>query len=295
MLHPVLRSISTAAREASLPPLRTLAPAAARVRIAALRRAAPGVLASVVVEDLIIDGVRVRSYRPAAVEPPATVVYLHSGGWVLGGLDAPDPMLRRMTAETGLRYLSVDYRLAPEHPFPGALEDVATVLQHLTAQAVPFVLHGDSAGANLAAVAAASYRDDARLLMLLLVYPVTDCDLTRPSYRQAVPEGFLEVKDMEWFWSLYAGDRDRSDPALSPLRGDLAGLPPTLVVTAEYDPLRDEGIEYARKAAAAGVAVTHWHIDDCAHGFIQMTGMLDRADQTIDRMAAVVRRVVGGQ
>lgn len=291
MLHPLLQSISDQASRSDLPPLRTVGPSAARERIAALKRSAPPTPGGVRVEDGVIEGVRVRTYTPEKPASAATVVHLHSGGWVLGDLDAPGPMLSMLARASGLRIIDVDYRLAPEHPYPAALEDVGAIVDHLIAEGTPFLLHGDSSGGNLAAVAAARYRGNPLLLMQVLVYPVTDADFTRPSYRGDLPAGFLEPEDMKWFWGLYAGEADVRDETLSPLRGDLAGLPCTVVVTAGFDPLKDEGAAYAQKAAAAGVDVTFWHVPDCTHGFLQMVGVLDRADQIVQRLAAEMRRI----
>lgn len=293
MLHPTLAAISQAASEASLPPLRTLEPVDARARIAALKRGAVAHVPGVTVEEGEIDRVPVRWYTPEAVAHGVTVVYLHSGGWVLGDLDAPDPMLRRLSAESGLRYVSVDYRLAPEHPFPSALDDVQTVVDAVAANGERFILHGDSAGGNLAAVIAGRLRGTPTLLGQVLVYPVVDCDTERPSYlREDLPAGFLEAEDMRWFWAQYAGDLDRTSPDFSPLRAELSGLPPTMVVTAEYDPLRDEGLAFASTAAHSGVDVRHLHMSDCAHGFMQLAGVLDRADECRQQIAATLRALL---
>lgn len=291
MLHPYLQTLSEAAQSSAEPPLRSLEPAAARARVAALKRGVADPDPRIRVRDTEIAGIRVREYVPMVDRIAGTAIYAHSGGWVLGDLDGPDAMLRRMSLLTGLRYLSVDYRLAPEHPHPAALDDVETVLEH--AGDGPLVLHGDSAGGNLAAVVAARHADSVALQVL--VYPVTDCDLSRPSHSEVQPPGFLAEGDMQWFWDLYIPDPDeRGGPDASPLRHVSAHLPPAVIVTAQYDPLRDEGLAYAQALREAGVECEHIHADDCTHGFIQMVGALPPADDTVAAVAAHVRQRVTG-
>ncbi|WP_207021540.1 alpha/beta hydrolase [Phycicoccus sp. DTK01] len=234
--------------------------------------------------DLVIAGVDVREYTPVDRETDLVVVYAHSGGWVLGSLETADALVRRLSSLSGAKYVSVGYRLAPEHPHPAALDDLEAVL---LATPGPVVLHGDSAGGNLCAVLA--QRHPGRVRGQILVYPVTDWDPSRPSHREASPHGFLDAADMSWFWELYAPDPAvRTGPGCAPLRHIGPNPVPALVVTAGVDPLRDEGVAYASALRDAGGDVVHHHLEDCAHGFLSMLGRLDRADDTTALIASWV-------
>jgi acetyl esterase len=215
-------------------------------------------------EDVSLGGVRTRVYHGA---PGRTLVWCHGGGWVTGDLEYSDELCRFLARDAKCTVVSVDYRLAPEHPFPAALDDARAVLASLDG---PLAVGGDSAGANLAAVCAREYR----VAFQVLVYPVTDHDFTRPSYLRDTPLGAEAVR---WFWDLYVPDvsmRDRSD--VSPLRGDLAGLPPAHIVVAGNDPLHDEGVAYADSLRVAGVPVTVTDYPSLVHGFLRPA---DRSSQ----------------
>ncbi|GAB2459390.1 alpha/beta hydrolase [Jatrophihabitans fulvus] len=248
--------------------------------------------------------VRVRVLKPHGVSA-AVVVYFHGGGWVLGDIDLQhDHVGRDLANEAGVTVVMVNYRKAPEHPYPTALRDGWAALQwaaertgRLAADGAPVVLAGDSAGGNLAAVLARWARDaggpDVRLQVL--VYPVTDCDLDTPSYSAAENQLLLTRDGMGWFWDHYLPDRDaRRHPDASPLRAtDLRGLPPALVYVAQYDPLRDEGVAYAEALAAAGVEVTLAEATGEMHTFFQMAGVLPGYATGIGLVAAHLRRTVG--
>jgi acetyl esterase len=269
----------------------------ARAQALAIAAAAPPGPEVRFVEDLRIAGpagpIAVRRYRHAA-RPAGRAVYLHSGGWVLGGLETCDHIVRHLARRTGLEYWSVDYRLAPEHPAPAALDDARTVLRHVAGLGSPVVLHGDSAGGALAALL--SQEDDAAVTAVLrltvLLYPVTDADFTRTSYRTHGAGGVLTASDMRWFWSLYAPGRELTSPDLSPLRGAVSAASPTLVVLAGHDPLHDEGRAYAAALAAQGRLVAVHDFADCTHSFVSLAGRNRRADECLGVVADAVRRAV---
>ncbi|MFB9831766.1 alpha/beta hydrolase [Actinoallomurus acaciae] len=237
------------------------------------------------VEDAVVGAIPIRIYRPAGGVLPA-LVYFHGGGWSIGDLNSADPMCRRLAAEAGLVVVSVDYRLAPEHPFPAAVEDAfavtADVVRHAGRYGVApdaVAVGGDSSGGNLAAVAARLARDEGiTLAHQLLMCPNTDSGLDSSSFTE-FGEGYgLSAASMAWFFGHYLGRADHSDPRVAPLRApDLAGLPPATIITAEYDILRDEGEEYARVLAAAGVPVELRRFSGMIHNFISMPEVFDDA------------------
>lgn len=298
-LEPAQAALIEAAGGPSRLHLEPLGVAAARATAAeAARRSPPGPDVAVV-EDLEVAGpggpVAVRRYG-VANQPRARVVYLHSGGWVMGDLDTCDHLVRNLVAATGLEYWSVDYRRAPEHPAPAALDDARAVLRHLAALGEPLVLHGDSAGGALAAVLSQEQDDDiARLLCLtVLLYPVTDADFSRASYAESAEGGLLTASDMRWFWSLYAAGQDLLDPGLSALRGDVSRATPTFVVVAGHDPLRDEGRAYAEALAEAGRLVALHEFPDCSHSFFNLQGRSERAAECLRLVADATHAAVAG-
>lgn len=237
------------------------------------------------VTDAAVGDVPVRVYRPADGVLPA-VVYFHGGGWSVGDLDTADPMCRHLAAEAGCAVVSVGYRLAPEHPFPAAVEDAHAVTTDVVRRAAHYgidpgavAVAGDSAGGNLATVTARLMRDDGvTLAHQLLLCPNTDSGLDAPSFAE-FSEGYgLSAATMAWFLGHYLGCADRSDPRIAPVRaGDLAGLAPATIVTAEYDILRDEGERYAGLLRAAGVPVELKRYDGMIHNFVTMPEAFDDA------------------
>ena len=254
------------------------------------------------VEDLEIPGpagaIPARVYVPAVDGTPPVVVYYHGGGWVLGGIDSHDGTCRALANASGAAVVSVDYRLAPEHPFPAAVEDAWAALEWVAANAAVLggdpsrlAVAGDSAGGNLAAVVAIQARDTGApaLRGQLLVYPVTDATMSHPSIEENASGYFLTKADMEWFFGHYAPGRP-DDWRLSPLAAaDLSGLAPALVLTAEYDPLRDEGEAYARRLDDAGVPVELIRKDGLIHGFFGMAADVDEARDAMERSGAALR------
>ena len=243
----------------------------------------------------------VRLYRPLG---PADgllplVAYLHGGGWALGSLDGFDPLCRALANASGALVAAVDYRLAPEHPFPAGLEDAYAAVRWLAddacelgADPARLAIAGDSAGGNLATVAARRLRDegDSPLRFQALVYPVCDCALDTSSYREN-GSGFGLTRDgMDRYWDLYLAGADGRDPDASPLRAeDLTGLPPAFVLTVHHDVLRDEGEAYARALDAAGVTVTLSRYDTAVHGFFRWLAKTELARRAVAEVGAALR------
>lgn len=255
------------------------------------------------VTDRTIPGpageIPVRVYRPDGGGTPPIVVYYHGGGWTIGDLDTHDEDCRAMTANAGVVTMSVDYRLAPEHRYPAAADDAYAAAtwasEHaaeLGGDASRLVVAGDSAGGNLAAVTALRARDSGGppLAHQVLIYPVTDVGQDTESYRENGEGFFLSAAHMRWYWGCYLGPRDGTGPYASPLRAiNLGGLPPATVLTAECDPLRDEGNAYAERLRAAGVPVTMRCFPGMFHGFYGMPGLLDQATAAQQLVAAALR------
>jgi acetyl esterase len=239
-----------------------------------------------------------RLYAPAdAVSPLPVLVYAHGGGWVVGSVETHDPFCRLLSEAADVIVLSLEYRLAPEHRFPAAIDDMMAAYKWVAARAGSFggdatrlVLGGDSAGANLAMVTAnriCATGEAGRPAALMLLYPVLDHPSARhASYAENATGCGLDASLMQWFWGQYAPDTPPSDPRISPLRlENVTALPPTLVATAEYDPLRDEGIACAQKLKAAGVDVTHRHAPDMHHNFPVHPGTVARFPQSVAALA----------
>ena len=227
------------------------------------------------------------------------VAYLHGGGWVLGTLDAFDPVCRALANASGAIVASIGYRLAPEHPFPAALDDARAAVRWLAAHAgelgadpARLGIAGDSAGGNLAAVTARRLRDEGEspLRFQALIYPVCDSALNRPSYEENGVGFGLSGESMKRYWELYLDGADGRHPDASPLRAaDLAGLPPAYVLTVRHDVLRDEGEAYARALEAAGVSVTLRRYDGAAHGFFRWIGKAQVARRAVAEAGAALR------
>jgi acetyl esterase len=243
------------------------------------------------IEDrTVAGGVAVRVYEP--VPTVGTLVYFHGGGWVTASIDTHDGVCRALAARAGCRVVAVEYRLAPEHRFPAALEDAWEATVWATGlDAGPVAVGGDSAGGNLAAVVALRARDRGLPVALqLLVYPVLDHSFDRPSYLSYATDYGLTRDAMRWYWAQYLGPGgDGSGPETSPLRAALTGVAPAHVITAEFDPLRDEGEEYAARLDEARVPVTLSRYDGQIHGFFRMPAVIARARDALDESAAALR------
>lgn len=244
--------------------------------------------------------VPLRVYVPKSLDRPAPVlVWYHGGGWVIGDLDTADSTCRALANRAGCVVVSVGYRLAPEHPAPAALDDCMTALawtvenfELLGVDASKVAVGGDSAGGNLAALVCQRVRAEfgPDIDFQLLVYPVTDLLLGHPSMSENA-EGYLLTRaTMEWFVQSYLGDIDPKDPSVSPLHADdLSGLPPAMVITAELDPLRDEGEAYALRLREAGVPTELVRYDGQVHFFFSLSTLLDDGKDALDRAGAALR------
>jgi acetyl esterase len=285
-----------------LPPNHTVSPQQARINMNSRPQSAGPEVARV--EDRAIPGpgpdVPVRIYTPDGRGPFPVLVWFHGGGWVVGDLDTADGTARRLTAQTGCVVVSVDYRLAPEARFPAAAEDCYAVTQWVATNAAGIdadpgriAVGGDSSGGNLAAVVSLMARDRgvSPPVFQLLVYPVIARDFDTGSYRQN-GEGYGITRDsMKWYWDLYlTEDADASNPYAAPLlANDLSGLPPALVITAEFAPLCDEGEAYAQRLQEAGVAVTYSRYDGMIHGFFGMPAFIDRGRIAVGEASAALK------
>jgi acetyl esterase len=304
-VHPQAQQILDGKAASGAPPLWELSPDQGRAMVEAngqIIGAGPTVAS---VRDITIPsqagGMPARVYSPSA-DAPGVVVYYHGGGWVVGSLDSWDASCRLLAVASGCDLVSVDYRLAPEHVFPAATDDAFDALIWIgspggLAAGRPIVVAGDSAGGNLALVTALRARDAGGppVAMQLLVYPVADCDLDRKSYHEYDGDEFIVNRgDMVWFWDHYAPDPAvRVNPYASPLRApDLSGLPPAYVITAEHDPLRDEGFDCAERLRAARVPVEHRHFGSQIHGFFTFVNLLDDADRAVNDAGQAIRAAV---
>lgn len=288
------------------PPMSSLSPEAARLTsdFSALA-GTPEEVGKV--ENRTITGpdgeIPVRIYTPEGEGPFPSLVFYHGGGWVIGDLDTVDVPCRRITNRANCVVVSVDYRLAPEHKFPAAADDAYAAAKWVvengpSIQVDPsrVAVGGDSAGGNLAAVVSLMARDKSEidLAYQLLIYPVANHSYETVSYHDNA-DGYLLTKDsMTWFWNHYLRDaEDGKNPYASPLLAeDLSGLPPALVITAEFDPLRDEGEAYAKRLKEAGVQVEETRYNGMIHGFFWMPGALEQGMKAINQAADALKHVL---
>jgi acetyl esterase len=304
-LHPKLQEMVDAA--AALPAMHTLPVDVVRKGAATRYLAVPRVdVASV--EDRLIPGPRgpvpVRIYRPDAEPGRPVALFFHGSGFVICSVETHDGLARQLCRRSGMIVVSVDYALAPENPFPAGPDDSLAATRWVMANAADFggdpariALTGDSAGGTMAIVTALRLRE-AGLPMpraMFLMYPVTDHhEAGMPSYAERGTGCGLTRDGMAWFWGHYLPDASlAANPHVAPNRErDLSGLPPTYVITAEYDPLRDEGKLFADRLAAAGVAARHVRYADANHGFMSWVGLIDRSDEALEAGCAWLRGVV---
>jgi acetyl esterase len=249
--------------------------------------------------------VPVRVYRPDGPARAGATVFLHGGGWVFGDLESHDGMCRSITRRSGITTVAVDYRRAPEHPFPAAVQDAVGVIRWLAdhggeigVAARPLAVVGDSSGGNLAAAASLVLRDEdgegSPLAFQALLYPVTDPAMGTASYEENADDPFLSKDEMVWYWSQYGGGIAPDDPraAVSTV-ADLRGLPPTYLVVAGLDPLRDEGLAFAGALRSSGVPVRCSEYPDMPHGFLLFAGRLSRAQEGLAEVADAIAAGLG--
>ena len=241
------------------------------------------------VEDLSADGVPVRVYTPRGADTTASAtVYFHGGGWVVGSFTSHDELCQTLAARSGSPLIAVDYRLAPEHVFPAAIEDAWKATVWASQRFEHLAVAGDSAGGQLAASVALRARDANLLLRLqVLIYPVTDNSFDTDSYAENTDPAALTEAQMRWFWEQYLPAAHRGITRdYAPLQAsDLDGVAPALIVTAQYDPLRDEAELYADRLKAAGVAVTLHRYEGMIHGFIRLPAVVDAASEGVNEVA----------
>jgi acetyl esterase len=306
-LDPKVRAFLDQLVATGMPPFESLPVADARRVMETFREMSPPGQAVAHVEDRRLPGpagdIPVRVYTPVGDGPRPVLVFFHGGGWVIGSIETHDNTCRALANAIPAVVVSVDYRLAPEHKFPAAAEDCYAATRWVAANAAAIgadgnrlAIGGDSAGGNLAAVVAlmAHDRGGPRIAHQTLIYPATDAGMDTPSQCENA-EGYLLTREaMVWFWGHYLrSDEDKTNPLAAPLRApNLRGLPPAHVLTAEFDPLRDEGEAYAARLREAGVPVTLKRWDGVIHGFFGMTGIIDQSGPAIAEVAAAVRAAV---
>ena len=307
MLDPQARALLDLMIERGVPPTHTLSVAEAR-RFYRERRhiTQPEPPPIDTVRALTAEGphgpIPLRLYRHGEGSSPRPVlVYFHGGGWVIGDLDTHDTLCRQLALASGCVVVSVDYRMGPEHPFPAAVDDACAATRWVAAQAAALGLDaarlavgGDSAGGNLAAVVSLALRGELPLAFQLLIYPATDQHRTHESHRRNAQGYLLTADTMTWFHDHYitdpAHDNDwRASPLLHP---DLSGLPPALVLTAGYDPLRDEGVAYAQRLSESGVRATLVSFERQIHGFMPMGRVIDEANEAVALCADALKRAL---
>jgi acetyl esterase/lipase len=302
-MHTHFQAIVDAYAAADRPFFHQVTPAEARDMLRAAQSAAPPqvdlpVLASV--NDEQVDGphggIGIRRYLPTG-EVVGTCVFCHAGGWVIGDLDTADNLCRRLAGRAGVEVISVDYRLAPECAFPVPLDDVYAVLHWANTLQRPLTLAGESAGANLAAACAIRVREEGGppIVGQFLAYPITDHNFETESYTSIGPKNWLLSRaDMQWFWDHYCpSPLDRSNPLASPLQlSSAAGLPQTLLLVAELDPLRDEGLAYAQLLKAHGVSVIVKEGKGMLHGYLNAAGAIPEVAAMVETAAEWMRACI---
>jgi acetyl esterase len=301
-LDPQAQAVLDQIEALGLPPNHTVSPEEARANMAARPRPEGPAVAKVEDRTITSGGseIPVRIYTPAGSGPFPVLGWFHGGGWVIGNLESADPVARELTVGGGCVVVSVDYRLAPEAKFPVPFEDCFAATQWIAQNAASInadpsriAVGGDSAGGNLAAAVSLAARDRGgpSLVFQLLVYPVTHREFNTVSYRDNADGYMLTTDGMKWYWDQYlSADADASNPYAAPLAAaDLSGLPPALVITAEFDPLRDEGEAYGQALQAAGVTAATTRYDGMIHGFFGMSAAVDKGRQAVDQATAALK------
>jgi acetyl esterase len=304
-LDPQVRQLLDQMNAMGVPGLSELPVEQGRAALDAFREMSGPVEDVAAVEDRAVPGpggdIPVRIYRPSREAPLPAVAFFHGGGWVLGSIETHDGTCRALANRSGAVVVSVDYRLAPESRFPAAVDDCMAATRWVYDNAAGLgvdgsrlAVAGDSAGGNLAAVVAQLARDGGGppLRFQLLIYPATDARMQTASITENGEGYFLTRADMTWFYGHYGAPPE--DPRVSPLlRDDLTGLPPAMVITAQYDPLLDEGDAYAARLRDAGVAVTHLPCPGMIHGFFGMPAQIDAAGTVVHRAGSALAGALG--
>ena len=300
-LHAQTAAVLEFMRQLGAPPLHELTAAEGRANYLAMRT--PSTVELHEVRDLVADGVKCRLYRSSGTTSAPLLIYYHGGGWVIGDLDTHDDICRKLARDARCSVIAVDYRLAPEHPAPAALDDCIAATRWIFANAksldvdaARIAIGGDSAGGNLAALVA--MHAGVTPVFQLLVYPATDMRMDYPSHRENAQGYLLTADSMKWFIGHYlqGDDKKKIDPLYSPILSDDALLkksPPTLVITAEFDPLRDEGEAYAARLSAVGVPTSTVRFHGQIHAFFGMSELLDDAAAAIALSASYLRKHLG--
>ena len=297
-LHAQTAAVLDFMKQLGAPPMHELSPVQARESYRAMR--VPSTIELHEIRDIEAGGVKCRLYRSSAATSAPLLIYYHGGGWVIGDLDTHDDICRKLARNAHCSVIAVDYRLAPEHPAPAALDDCIVATQWIFANAkslgidaTRIAIGGDSAGGNLAALVA--MHADVKPVFQLLVYPAVDARMGQPSHKDNAQGYLLTADSMKWFLNHYLqGDENKKlDPKVSPLLSSdelLKKSPPTLVITAEFDPLRDEGEEYAAKLASLGVTTSTVRFHGQIHAFFGMSELLDDAAAAIALSASYLRK-----
>ncbi len=307
MVHPALEPFVRAMRERPSPPISSQSideRRAAYRELADERRGDAEAVESVEDVTVVLNGrtLRTRLYVPIDDEKKALVLYFHGGAFVVGDLDTHDALCRRLSSDTRMRFLSIEYRLAPEHPFPASITDAVDVLRSVARRIGDFadpgaqlIVMGDSAGATLATVAAALARDDdVAIAAQVLIYPTLGPELVTDSVHEFGVGYMLDIDQLRYDYGLYLGEwTDHTDPRVCPLMSnDLAGVAPAIVVVAQCDPLRDEGVAYAGLLEHFGVPVELLEAEGMVHGFLRMGSMVPAALAIVDDLAHHMHRLV---
>lgn len=303
-LDPVAEGFLAQMAAAGGPPLQDMTPEFARQAFSVFSQLGGEAEQVAKIDNRSIPGpageIPVRIYTPEGTAPFPALVLFHGGGWVIGDLEVVDVPCRALANQAGCVVVSVDYRLAPEHKYPAAAEDCYAATKWVADNAAEIgvdpnriAVGGDSAGGNLAAVVSqmARDKDGPAIAYQVLIYPVTDATISTASYEENA-DGYLLTKEgMIWFFNHYIHeDTDRKDPLLSPLHAEnFKGLPPAIVITAEYDPLRDEGEAYAAKLKEAGVPVIQTRYPGMIHGFFWLGGVLGQCKQAVSEISSALR------
>jgi acetyl esterase len=309
-LHPQAKALLDMLASTGAPPIEQLPLAEARAVRAEMIEAGGPEQAVAEVQNRSVPGpagpIAVRVYRPAKTETLPVLIFFHGGGFVICNLDTHDRQCRALANASGCAVISVDYRLAPEHKYPAAVDDAYAATRYIAEHAAEFgvdpnrmAVGGDSAGGNLATVVSLLARDRGgpRLKFQLLIYPVVDFYDESPSMQQYSEGHFLTRAGMDWFTESYLPSREAGlEPSASPMNAkDFRGLPPAMIITAECDPLRDQGEAYARKLQAAGVPVELKRYEGMIHPFFQFAAVLDTANVAIKDAASALRGALGSE